>query len=160
MMLPDEFVALKQDIKERGLKNPVIMLDGKILDGRNRFKACQEVGAEIKTLEYDGNNALADVISWNLKRRHLNEGQRSMVAAKLANMKQGDRTDIQPSANLQKVSRGEAAKMLNVSERTVNSAKKVQQDAIPELIEKVEQGGDYGDVRVICLCGDWDFISF
>ena len=44
----------------------------------------------------------------------LSESQRSMVAAKLANMKSGTRTDIEPTANLQEVSRAEAAEMLNV----------------------------------------------
>lgn len=138
MMTPDEFVSLKADIRERGLKNPVILYEGRILDGRNRFKACQEVGAEIKTVDYDGDNALADVISWNLKRRHLNESMRGMVAAKMANLP-AHRPEDNP-ANLQSSTRAEAAKMLNISERTVNTAKKVEKNGIPELIEKVEQG--------------------
>jgi hypothetical protein len=37
------------------------------------------------------------------------------VAAKLANMQQGARTDKEHSANLQEVSRAKAAEMLNVS---------------------------------------------
>jgi hypothetical protein len=44
--------------------------------------------------------------------------QRGVVAAKLANMKQGQRTDIEPSANLQNVSQASAAEMLNVSTST------------------------------------------
>jgi ParB-like chromosome segregation protein Spo0J len=140
LMSGEEFVALKADIKENGLKNPVILLDGKILDGRNRFKACQEVGVKAITQDYDGNDPLADVISWNLKRRHLNETQRASVAAKLANMRQGERTDMEPSANLRKVSQTQAADMLNVSERSVTTAKKVQEAAIPEITEKMSSG--------------------
>jgi hypothetical protein len=34
------------------------------------------------------------VISKNLKRRHLDEGQRAYVAAKIENMRQGERTDL------------------------------------------------------------------
>lgn len=64
----------------------------------------------------------------NLKRRHLTESQRGMIAAKLANMPP-HRPDIN-TANLQ-TSRADAAKLLNVSERTVNTAKKVEQNAIP-----------------------------
>ncbi len=59
-----------------------------------------------------------------------------MVAAKLANLP-AHRPDNN-TANLQ-TSRAEAAKMLNVSERSVNSAKKVEQNAIPEIIEKKVQ---------------------
>ncbi|ARJ65140.1 hypothetical protein WV31_05435 [Magnetospirillum sp. ME-1] len=72
-------------------------------------------------------------------RRHLTESQRAAIAAKLANMQQGARTDLEPSANLQSTSRADAAAMLNVSERSVNAAKKVQK-ADPALFAKVESG--------------------
>ena len=53
-----------------------------------------------------------------------------MVAEKIANMRQGERTDIEPSANLQKVSQAKAAAMMNVSEQSVATAKKVQESGI------------------------------
>ena len=58
-----------------------------------------------------------------------------MVAAKLANLSNGEIGNNRSSANLQTNTRAEAAKMLNVSERSVNSAKKVEQNAIPEIVE-------------------------
>ena len=39
-----EFVDLKQDIKTNGVHESIVMYEGQILDGRNRFRACQEVG--------------------------------------------------------------------------------------------------------------------
>ena len=74
----------------------------------------------------------------NLQRRHLNESQRAMVAAKLATMRQGERTDMEPSANLQKVCQSKAADMMNISVRTLADAKKVQAEAQPEVIRAVE----------------------
>lgn len=59
------------------------------------------------------------------ERRHLNETQRAGVAAKLANMRQGERTDLEPSANLPKVSQSEAADLLNVGERTIRTYRAV-----------------------------------
>lgn len=118
----EEFAALKLDIKEHGLIDPIYLYEGKILDGRHRFYACQETGVEPRFREYEGSDPRGFVISVNLKRRHLNESQRAMVAASLANMRQGARTDIQPSANLQEVSQTEAADMLQVSPREITKA--------------------------------------
>jgi len=58
----------------------------------------------------------------------------------MADMPQGMRTDLQPSANLPKViSQPEAAKMFNVSERTIQRVKAVEREA-PELIPEIEKG--------------------
>jgi len=88
----------------------------------------------------DGTDPVAFVLSINLHRRHLTESQRSSVAAKLANMRQGERTDLEPSANLPKVSQADAAGMLNVSERSVTTAKKVLDHGSPELAAAVDSG--------------------
>lgn len=135
----NEFEELKRDIHAKGLCNPVIVLDGKILDGRNRFKACQDLGVTADFVEYSGNDPLSDVISWNLIRRHLNEGQRASVAAKLANMP-AHRPNKSANLPTSQVSQSEAAAMLNVSERSVRTAKKIQETADDSLLEKVESG--------------------
>src|SRR6266446_470518 len=111
-----------------------------LLDGRNRYRACLECDVEPSFAIDEGANPLEFVISKNLRRRHLNESQRSMVAARLANMRQGERTDLEPPANLPKVSQPEAADLLNVSERSLRDAKMVQEHAEPELIAAVDRG--------------------
>lgn len=70
----------------------------------------------------------------NSKYAHLNTSQRTMVAAKMANMGVGYRN--QPG----KISNQQAADMLNVSIRYVKRAKVVQRDGSPELIEAIEAG--------------------
>ena len=136
----DEFDALVADIRAYGLRQKIILFDGMILDGRNRYAACLEAGIEPRFEVFNGADPLAFVVSSNLARRHLSASQRAMVAAKLANMRQGERTDLKPPANLRKVSQSDAAKLLNVSDRSVSSAKAVYDQAVPELIEAVEKG--------------------
>ena len=67
-----------------------------------------------------------------------------MVAARLANMRQGERTDIEPSANWQKVqlsiSQSDAANQLNASERSIRSAVKVEHDGDESLVTAVDAG--------------------
>jgi hypothetical protein len=71
---------------------------------------------------------------------NLSESQRAMVAARIANMRQGARTDLEPSANWPEVSQPQAARMLNVSERSVRRAEKIEREAIPEVAQAVERG--------------------
>jgi N6-adenosine-specific RNA methylase IME4 len=141
-----EFDELVADIKANGIHDLIDVYQGKILDGRNRYNAAATAGIEIEQrhirhfrTELYG-DPLAYVLSKNLKRRHLNDSQRGMVAANLATMRQGERTDIEPSANLQKVAQSEAAAKLHVSTRTVADSVKVKNEAVPELRQAVERG--------------------
>lgn len=140
MMVGQDFKDLIEDIRTNGLHEPVWLYEGKILDGRNRWLACEDLGIKADFREYEGDDPVGFVVSLNLKRRHLTESQRAMVGAKVANMKQGERTDLEPSANWQKVSISEASDKLSVSERSICRAKNVQKDGVPELVQKVEQG--------------------
>jgi hypothetical protein len=83
LMEGTEFANLVADIR---LRQAIVLHEGMILDGRNRDRACREVGLPIHPVLYDGDDPLAFVISQNLYRRHLNESQRAMIAAKLGNM--------------------------------------------------------------------------
>ncbi|UVK44846.1 hypothetical protein BPNPMPFG_000311 [Mesorhizobium sp. AR07] len=83
---------------------------------------------------------LALVVSLNLKRRHLNESQRAMVAAKLATMKHGGDRRSDQAENLPLVTQKQAAELLNTSDRNIRTAATVQRDASQELIAAVEGG--------------------
>lgn len=86
---------------------------------------------------YEGDDPLGFVIAANLARRHLSESQRAMVAAKLANMKEGRPSNTTAIAG---VSQSRAAAMLNVSADSVGRARAVIGRGAPELVEMVEKG--------------------
>jgi len=134
------FDDLVEDIRTNGVLEPIVFFDGAILYGRNRYMAARTLGIEYPYVEYEGDDPLGYVISHNLKRRHLTESQRAMVASKLAKARQGARTDLQPSAHVREVDTTTAAKMLNVSPRSVESARSVERNGAPELVEAVERG--------------------
>jgi ParB-like chromosome segregation protein Spo0J len=140
MLEDDDLKALAEDIKAKGLTEPITLYEGKVLDGRNRYRACDLAELELEPhdfTQYKGDDALGFVVSKNLHRRHLNESQRAAIAAEIANMPQGFRSD-QPSANLQKViSVPEAAELLNVSPRSVATAKTIKD---PDFRAEVKSG--------------------
>lgn len=130
----DAFKELVSDIRMRGQLTPIISFEGMILDGRHRYQACLELNLDPYIEEYEGNDALGYVVSLNLKRRHLDESQRAMIAGRLAE------ADSRYRANSQMTSRAEAAAILNIGTRSVASAKKVLADGVDELIDAVDSG--------------------
>lgn len=172
----DEFNA---NMKREGFRadERIMLFAGTILDGRNRYRGA--LNAKFVTPDFrpdfsagpiDGifenfdpeihGDPLGYVISKNLKRRHLNEGQRAMVAGKLANLKRGQpakavtkkpkpkgkaaakspapaETSIPPIGG---ISAEKAAEQLNVGTRSVERARVVLEHGAPELQQAVEQG--------------------
>jgi protein gp37/ParB-like chromosome segregation protein Spo0J len=148
----EEFDLLVADIAEAGLQEPIILApDGQTLvDGRNRYRACEKAGREhtFRTLsdQYTEERIIQLIISANLRRRHLDVGQRAMVAVEIekayaAEARPGTRTDLLPNlARGNGGSRARAAKDVGVSNGAVQQAKRIAQVA-PDLAERVRRGG-------------------
>ena len=139
-MLQDaELQSLAADIKENGLQSLITVFEDQILDGRNRFRACEIAGVIPAFESYAGEDALAFVISHNLHRRHLTESQRAMVAAKMADLKKGA-NQHPPIGGAKKYTRKESASALNVGHGSVDRAKQVLTKGIPEIQDMVTSG--------------------
>ena len=110
-----EFGALRDDIKTNGQREPIWTWRGQVIDGRHRAQACDELGIGTLSREYEGDEAslVGFVVSLNLHRRHLDESQRALVAAKLANLELGSNQHAPIGAP--SVSQEAAADMLNVA---------------------------------------------
>jgi hypothetical protein len=77
----DELQELADDIRENGLRHPIVLYQGKILDGRNRLLACEIAGVEPRFVEWDGKGSPVEwVVSENLVRRHLTSSQCAVIA--------------------------------------------------------------------------------
>jgi hypothetical protein len=142
-LLPDaEIAELADDIKSFGLRERIWLYQGQILDGRNRFLACEIAGVQPEVREFKGTDAgaLALVISSNLRRRDLNEAQRASAAAKLLIFQQGgDRRSDQP-ANLPVETQASAAEKFKVSERSVRAAHRVHKKGSKALNRALDAG--------------------
>lgn len=133
-----EYETFRADIAEHGLREPIwLHADGSIIDGRNRYRACIELGIEPAFETWNGNGSLvAFVVSLNLHRRHLTESQRAMVAAKLAQLEVG----ANQHRSIDLPSQEEAAKMLNVSVPSIKRARAVYTNGDPVLVAAVDRG--------------------
>ncbi len=160
MMQRDEFDRLVADIKDNGLIEDIVTHDNKILDGRNRYRACIEAGIAPRFRDFGGpGSPLSFVMSVNLNRRHMNTSQRALAAAKAkplfeeeARARQGHgRTapgkplsaDLREALGTGKSSE-RAAELFNVSPRLVEAATTVASKGVDELVNMVRDG----DIRV------------
>jgi hypothetical protein len=82
-MSAEEYAALKQSIREGGVREPLLLCDGKVMDGRHRLRACKELKvAAVPVRDWDGKGSAVEcVLAANLHRRHLTSGQRAALAA-------------------------------------------------------------------------------
>ena len=125
MMQAADFAELKHDIGKHGQREQIVYHKGKLLDGRNRQKACEELKIAPQDCELDDDeDPVAWVMSANLHRRHLTTSQRAMVAAKLATLKNGHR----PTSDEGGATIDSAASLLNVGRASVERAKQVIRD--------------------------------
>jgi hypothetical protein len=72
---PADYEALKEDIRRNGVKVPILVHGGQILDGRHRYQACRELGIRCLVIEWNGHDPWLEVQSRNLIRRHLAKDQ-------------------------------------------------------------------------------------
>jgi hypothetical protein len=156
MLADAELDDLGDDIRANGQVETVKLHQGMVLDGRNRYTACAKKNLGVRTEIFTGTSreALNWVISKNLKRRHLSESQRAMVAAKLATLKLGDNqhteqpigapaldfgeafTETEPTST---VSQSEAADILSVGRRSVQRAAVVLDQGAPAVQQAVQE---------------------
>ncbi len=145
---------LADDIKARGLLNPIVLYQGKVLDGRSRLAACKMAGVEPRFVQWGGTGSpTAWVISQNLFRRHLTASQRAVVAYDLLPMMADEAKDRQ------RLSRGRgkkgaqecatfsvngkasevAARVTHTNARYVKIIKSIGSEA-PDLIPEIRSG--------------------
>jgi N6-adenosine-specific RNA methylase IME4 len=129
MMGEAEYAALLDSMRSGYDETvPIVTYQGQILDGRNRYRAANELGITPPFTEYTGDDPLGFVIRHNLTRRHLNESQRAMVASRLATMTRGaeggnQRAAKNKSANLR----------ICFSDTTLEEEHESAEDHTPEL---------------------------
>lgn len=111
MLADDELRELADDIKQRGLLQPVVLdSQGRVLDGRNRLAACRLAGVEPEFRTYDGDDPDGYALAVNGQRREMTKAQKAVVAAKFSRLeKYGDQR--------------KAARALGVSDSRVSEAR-------------------------------------
>ena len=145
-MADSDLESLRESLLADGYVGPPIYtFEGKILDGVHRHRLCVELGIDPPFVEYVGDDAFLFALNQNIARRHLNASQRAMVAARLVTTEPGGVGGIRKSnTQICVLAQPEAAAVLKVSARNVQSAQALLATKDTDLIAAV----DSGDLRV------------
>lgn len=146
LMVQGELAELVEDIREHGLQSPVVLHEGKVLDGRNRLRACYEACVRPEFREYVGDDPIGFVVSLNVKRRHLDESQRAMAAAR--GIEAGVFQNFENACAVFRVSHQSVYSAMDVlgierpdeAGRGRPRADATPRKAVPEIVEAVERG--------------------
>lgn len=149
-MTEQEYAEFKEDIRLHGLDEAVVILDGKVIDGRHRQRACVELDIKFDTIKYVGKKDEKSIRRFVkrrvLLRRNLSPSQRAMHAAEYADI--GDEYENKNPAEFsgkktrdshQSAAVEAAAEAAGVSADSVKKAKKLKAES-PKLAEKVASG--------------------
>ena len=155
MMTDDQIDSLANDIKANGLIVPIQILNGKILDGRNRWMACAKIAKTPKTIVVSPTDPIAYVLSMNRERRHLDDGQAAMAGARGRELyerlarermqagggdkKSGVDNCPHPISNTGKA-RDKAGEAVGVSGRQIDRASRVLSNGSKSLIDACDNG--------------------
>ena len=120
LLMGAEFNALVEDIKTQGLLYPIVLCDGRILEGRNRYRACRRADKAPRYETFTGDDPYAYVISANIMRRHLTRKQlRDVIASEI---KRRPELSDRAIAKVAKVSHHTVASVRGETERRGQSA--------------------------------------
>lgn len=137
-MADAEFNALVQDIATNGLRQPIVLHEGMILDGGNRYRACIAAEVEPDFIEHDGGNLVSFVLSANMHRRHMTPGQQAAIVASAQDWAKAQGNG--KPGNLARLdTRADRAALSGASDGTQKMADKVAK-ADPELAKQVAHG--------------------
>lgn len=145
----EEFDKLREDIRVNGQLETIKLFGGRILDGRNRHRACQALNLPPRFESVPPNtDPVLYVVSVNLRRRHLSKGQLAMIGARARKMydKMAKERQKRKPANSVPVTlpeqksdaRDQVGKLVGVSGKYIDKATRVLNRATPELIAAAE----------------------
>jgi hypothetical protein len=138
-MSDEQFELLIDDVRRKGLLEPIVLYENKILDGRHRYEACRRASVEPRFVRYIGNDPLESVKSLNVHRRHLDEVQAAAAVAYQQDWTKAARHGGSRKESANGMTSADRARQARVSPTT---QKKV--DAIgrkkPELLGKLVRG--------------------
>ncbi|MEI7430592.1 MAG: MT-A70 family methyltransferase [Betaproteobacteria bacterium] len=138
-MTEGERADLMKDIQSFGQKENIKVFQGQIVDGRERYNACKALGITPRVEEIalpEGLSVKDVVLSFNFHRRHLTDGQKAIIAARMVTTSLG----CNQSTTTGQVTQRQAADFCQTSKDSLQRAKTVLAFRNESLTQAVIEG--------------------
>lgn len=135
-----EAEALANDISANGQLEPIVLYEGQILDGGHRYRACESLGIEPRTVNFEdldlpeGITPSQYALSVNINRRHLTPAQRAMAVARALKAHDEANFFAMPTEEVERLQEEYV-----ISGHMLGNAKEILRSAIPNLTSRVEK---------------------
>ena len=141
---PARYARLLASIRAHGLRRPIVVWRGKVIDGLHRLKACLEAGVEPRYEFLDDEDPFKYLADENIALRDMTQNEKALTAYLMSQYSTPGRprTAAANSAEMRNITQGEAAELVGVSTRLVSDASRVLSEdspAVPALREAVRE---------------------
>jgi phage N-6-adenine-methyltransferase len=147
----EDYNNLKEDIKKNGQLEAIYLFDNQIIDGRNRYRVCLDLGIKPKIKEYGGKkeDLLSFILSLNLHRRHMSTNEKALLGVELIELFKEEAANRQKSglkqfsssasgdAHGQGKSSAAAGKLIGVSSSSIERTARIVAHGVPDLVDQV-----------------------
>lgn len=136
-MQPHELEELRESLGELGLLDPIVMYEGKVLDGWHRYRLGVELGTALHFHELAGYISPKDfVISKNAARRSLTKSQMAIAIVKVREWRPHGITDEWLDDETDETATiDEMAREAGVHEQTIRDAKKAEAGGLGDAVK-------------------------
>jgi len=140
-MSEEELQNLKDSIDVIGVQNPIVIYEGKIIDGWHRYIVSNELRLPCPTVNLADDIDPQDfVLANNKARRHLTRGQIAMAYTKVYQWYPAGKPNSKGVLSTHLKTRQELAKLSGTSESTIAQAKAVLKKGSKPVQEAVQSG--------------------
>ena len=150
----EEYAQLEENCKADGIRDPLVVWRGTLIDGHNRYDIAQKHGLDYTVVEKEFEDETAAkiwMVTNQFGRRNLNNYQRSVLALSMEELfkeKAKEKEHARKTSTCQNSDKSfeeidtkkEIGKLANVSHDTIMRVKKIEATATPETIAAVRSG--------------------
>jgi ParB-like chromosome segregation protein Spo0J len=139
---PEEFIGLRESILRIGVQEPIVLFEGMVLEGWNRYSICSQEHVTCPSRLLDEATDPVEYVRSRTRGRNMSQSQLALLEVSLREWRGTGRPAGNPAAaaGFSAATSAEMAAEAGVSERIIRQAKVVHAQAVEPVRQAVKDG--------------------